>query len=1177
MDAPALPSPGFGIKSLLLLALAVWTEGVSSPWASSLCLSKPCQNGGMCHEVPSGYLCQCQSVGPALPDQRCGDLGNATCTPTSARDLACQCAEGPSARSPCLSQVRLCAQVFCGAGGTDCRPAPGYRCSCGPDHAGRSCESPVDPCHPNPCRNGAICRGRGARPTCFCVPGFQGRYCEVEVDECVSQPCLNGATCLNRIGRYQCVCRPGYAGASCQEDVNECDASPCQNGGSCQNTLGGYVCVCPRDYGGQDCSETLDGCAGHECQNRASCRPFLSAGTRGYDCLCPPGFTGSRCQTSTTFSFERRGHLLLQSPVLDTEAPCNVTLSFRTVLPDAVLFQRGGGGGGGALLSLELRQGRLRLGLNRGSQLSLELSPDVTDGLWHGAQAVLGDGFLVLTLLDGGCEGGACEAVAQVESGPVAPDSALQDTVIGGAAADGAGGVARLFIGCLRDVFVDSQLMVPEDWLSSSAVNVTLGCVHRDRCQDNACQNGGECVNLWQTYQCRCQRPYEGLNCSDEYITARFGNEDLESHAVFRVDNSDDEDAVEVSMFLRTRKTGGLLLVLSNSSGQYLRAWLEQGRVKVQAGGLESVQASASLSDGDVHFVRVTVTQGRLTLFQSGQSQGSVMVQQVRVQAGDAVHVGGSAEAGRASSFGGHFKGCVQDLQLNGRRLQFFPLDVPVRSYALEHMSHVTAGCPGDESCAKNPCQNGGACYSEWDGFSCSCPPNTSGLRCEEVRWCQLSPCPAQAACQTLATGYECISNATFEEGAALSYRGNGRIVRSLTSISFAIRTRKRNAAVLHAERGSEFVTVSVQDGLLFLELLSGVAAGNATNATSPVSLSSHRPVSDGLWHHADFFMVTPWTEASRWTLVLDQREDPASTSEAEGGGLDFLRDGVDVLLGGLGPDAGWNLAGCLSTVEVGGIALPYHDPSDLELPRLQEEQFLRTSPGPVLGCRGSGVCEPDPCLNGGRCRDLFNLYSCSCGAGWAGPRCEVNEDTCASRPCVRGRCSVRGLAYECACPPGYAGTNCEKQADVCEGHACANGATCLHGINKYACLCTENFTGPWCIDKVEEIPWYIVDAGTKRPKLPVSVCGDERRNYTCFNGGNCSATDLSCDCPPGFTGHRCQQEVDECKSNPCLNGGYCRNLLDRFQCVCDLSFAGDVCQIDEVLASVGRSRMSGC
>lgn len=42
-----------------------------------------------------------------------------------------------------------------------------------------------------------------------------------------------------------------------------------------------------------------------------------------------------------------------------------------------------------------------------------------------------------------------------------------------------------------------------------------------------------------------------------------------------------------------------------------------------------------------------------------------------------------------------------------------------------------------------------------------------------------------------------------------------------------------------------------------------------------------------------------------------------------------------------------------------------------------------------------------------------------------------------------------------------------------------------------------------------------------RRPKLPVSVCGDESSNYTCFNGGNCTNRELSCDCPPGFTGHR--------------------------------------------------------
>lgn len=47
------------------------------------------------------------------------------------------------------------------------------------------------------------------------------------------------------------------------------------------------------------------------------------------------------------------------------------------------------------------------------------------------------------------------------------------------------------------------------------------------------------------------------------------------------------------------------------------------------------------------------------------------------------------------------------------------------------------------------------------------------------------------------------------------------------------------------------------------------------------------------------------------------------------------------------------------------------------------------------------------------------------------------------------------------------------------------------------------------------------------------------------------------------FPVRRCEQEVDECKSNPCQNGGYCRNLIDKFVCVCDMSFAGDMCQTD--------------
>lgn len=179
---------------------------------------------------------------------------------------------------------------------------------------------------------------------------------------------------------------------------------------------------------------------------------------------------------------------------------------------------------------------------------------------------------------------------------------------------------------------------------------------------------------------------------------------------------------------------------------------------------------------------------------------------------------------------------------------------------------------------------------------------------------------------------------------------------------------------------------------------------------------------------------------------------------------MDFLRQGVEIFLGGLAPDAGWSLAGCLGTVELGGIALPYFSSSDVNLPRLQEEQFVQTSlHPPLLGCSGAPLCEPNPCMNGGECQDHFNTFNCSCAEGWAGRRCDFFINTCASGPCVHGNCSVNGLTYECTCEFGYAGVDCEVEVDMCEDHLCAHGGTCLHGPDKYACLCPENYTGPLC------------------------------------------------------------------------------------------------------------------
>ncbi|KAB5559433.1 hypothetical protein PHYPO_G00029070 [Pangasianodon hypophthalmus] len=1171
--------------------LAQWTESVAPLKALSLCLSKPCQNGAECEDDPSSFLCQCQSWSRVLSSLKCTSSntlchlpmcqGNITCQPTGARpgELACHCGHGTS-RHNCHSSAQLCAQRMCRQSARCLavpQKSPGYICICQPGYTGTLCQREVDQCVPNPCRNQAICRNRPNGPTCFCVPGFQGNRCEIKVNECTSQPCMNGATCVDQIGYYECLCRPGYTGASCEVqisvcqsqpclhggqchdhinsysctcpagfkghrceiDVDDCRSQPCQNGASCSDGLNtsnsyscdcsqngfsdlhcevphppcwsqpcfnhalcheegnnytckclpgfegkhceldvnecrsspcvngatcierswkahygfetllpehydprhaaGYVCRCPPGLTGALCEEDIDDCASVPCHNGGSCRDSINS----YICICSPGYTGVQCSMSTVFSFKSAGnHLSFQSVLVDAEALWNVTLSFRTELKNTVLFRRRSKE---ASIILELLEGHLQASLNLGKEASvdgaswvLELPKEVADGDWHTVEVALAKGRLLL-LLHKQCQGENCGAEAQLKIDSITWEASVHTIVIGSHAE---GENSGSFIGCMRDLFVDSQLIIPEEWLNAIVVNITLGC---DRCLDNPCKNQATCVTLGQSYQCKCQRPYEGHDCTEEYIPARFGQEDSLSYAVFPVNNELDLVSFTLSMFLHTHRKSGLLLAVTNRTSQYLNVWLEQGRLTVQIHSSQTVACENVVSDGYLHLVGISITEGQISLLESDTVCASVEASQIYIRTGDKIYVGGMEDADVSARFGGYFKGCIQDLRLNNWRLQFFPFSVPVTFSSPERLVNVLEGCVGDELCAKNPCRNGGTCVSLRDNFSCICPPSTSGRYCKDVRWCELSPCPYPSKCITVGLGYDCISSVTFQNDVILRYRSNGLISRHLTSISFSIRTRKRNASVLHANSSTDFVTVSLLNGLLVMELLS-ISSG--LSSSSPLIMHSTRPVADGKWHNVELFMVSPKVNTSKWIMLLQGNVEDTVTSKLESGNLDFLREGVDILLGGQSFRlADWNLIGCLSTVEIGGIVLPYYGATDVRLPRTQEEQFIKISTVSLLrGCKGDVVAS------------FINMPD---------------------------------------------------------------------------------------------------------PLLPVSICRDEKWNYKCFNGGNCTETHLMCDCLPGFTGHWCEQDLDECVSNPCLNGGFCYNLVNKFYCVCALSYTGDNCQID--------------
>ena len=52
-----------------------------------------------------------------------------------------------------------------------------------------------------------------------------------------------------------------------------------------------------------------------------------------------------------------------------------------------------------------------------------------------------------------------------------------------------------------------------------------------------------------------------------------------------------------------------------------------------------------------------------------------------------------------------------------------------------------------------------------------------------------------------------------------------------------------------------------------------------------------------------------------------------------------------------------------------------------------------------------------------------------------------------------------------------------------------------------------------------------------------------------CKNGGTC--WNKRCCCVRGYTGVICGNDIQECLSSPCLNGGICKDHIGSYTCTC--------------------------
>ncbi|XP_069695931.1 protein crumbs isoform X4 [Periplaneta americana] len=264
------------------------------------CKHEPCMRHGECISLPDRYECRCAA---RYSGNNCEINNGSPCERNGV--------------NPCKNNGR-CEEDAVG----------NYKCVCEGGFTGPHCETEVGPhlCESFPCKNNGSCRVTGNRYECTCLPGFEGPDCEFDINECSSKPCQHGGNCVDRINNYTCDCdRTGYTGPNCEFNINECENNPCLNQGRCFDTYGGYICECQRGFDGLNCELNLKECTSNPCINghctdlvgsyecycfegfigtncetnineceSAVCSPNSECVDRdaGYQCVCKAGYTG---------------------------------------------------------------------------------------------------------------------------------------------------------------------------------------------------------------------------------------------------------------------------------------------------------------------------------------------------------------------------------------------------------------------------------------------------------------------------------------------------------------------------------------------------------------------------------------------------------------------------------------------------------------------------------------------------------------------------------------------------------------------------------------------------------------------------------------------------------------------------------------------------------------------
>ena len=271
--------------------------------------------------------------------------------------------------------------------------------------------------------------------------------------------------------------------------------------------------------------------------------------------------------------------------------------------------------------------------------------------------------------------------------------------------------------------------------------------------------------------------------------------------------------------------------------------------------------------------------------------------------------------------------------------------------------------------------------------------------------------------------------------------------------------------------------------------------------------------------------------------------------------------------------------------------------------------------------------CDPDPCQNGAFCTSVVDGdgntgYTCTCETGYSGTNCEEDINECDTNPCQNGATCTETSdgttptvgVYHCECVAGFTGYACNIEIP-CAATPCQNGATCsefvvtdpapTYTIIGHQNTCSSDADGyrGLTADECENVPntvamvlyqgglgvhTYGACAYNGMGGTMLGVIDDSQPDLCFFSTCVCikPVVEYTCDCENGYNGTNCEEDINECDTNPCQNGAVCTETTDGttltvgvYNCECPTGYSGTNCEEDinecELPATTCTSQMT--